>query len=223
MIDLKPCPICGKVVTIKSWRKPNAHTTSYKIVCGNSSKKCGISSPTFPIIPALGRSDQHQQQCIDHWNALPRSEETLIPPPTSEFRWTAKDNLPKLLSHTPDDYDGYLNVVVQGEPLLSGVRPMVYLDTESVVILEIDLHSKWCAVAGSMGNHVLLESTPRAGHLLDVGDDGNSFTEIEFPKHPGKEWALYVATCSRYTLRVVLLAEKEIDASTSAVYGPSKG
>lgn len=100
-------------------------------------------------------------------------------------------------------------ILNSGQPRISSIAAEVIAKGESIVALEIDMHSKYCEV-GSMSVSIEDELALSVNAVRDrsVGLDltqACEFTEICFPGYKSPDWRIFSADCCRYTLRVVLV------------------
>lgn len=96
--------------------------------------------------------------------------------------------------------DIQFNIKQQGKPAINAVGERVRQG--SLVVIDIDMHSKYCRVAGSSGNSVLIEAHDGA---LDLTENDDPLTWVEFPDYEG--WSFVASSCGRYTITVVLQNE----------------
>ena len=80
-------------------------------------------------------------------------------------------------------------------------------ESPSCIVLEMDLHSKYCSLDASCGHGVFLVATERSLHL-DDSRPHDDMTWVEFELPAGK-WSLVSGSVSRYTLTCVFLRDAE--------------
>lgn len=84
----------------------------------------------------------------------------------------------------------------------SSVNSVVILHkTEDVVLLEVDLVTKYIGIAASCGNSFMIETF---GHSLNKGD-GEGYTWIEIPEIKG--YTFFSGSGGRYTLSVTFVKD----------------
>lgn len=97
--------------------------------------------------------------------------------------------------------DIQFSIKQQGKPAVNSA--MERLRQGSLVVIDIDMHSKYCNVAGTSGNSVFIEAREHALHLTEKDDP---LTWVEFPDYEG--WSFVASSCGRYTITVVLMANE---------------
>jgi hypothetical protein len=99
-------------------------------------------------------------------------------------------------------------IVMQGAPVITDLNAVVFVESDNIMCLDVDLDSKWCELVGTGGGdggiEVYVDGTGRTYHP-ESGPGGHGMTGIRFEL---PDWNMYCAECSRYTLRVVLYKEK---------------
>lgn len=98
-----------------------------------------------------------------------------------------------------------IKVIEQGAPVVQ--LAWLVLKTKNFAAFEVDMQSKWCEVDCSGGvDNLPMVSIGTNSRSTYLSYDGNQATMIGFPEFPG--WDVWVAECSRYTLRVCLQKTK---------------
>lgn len=96
---------------------------------------------------------------------------------------------------------------IQGGPVVNSAA--FYRKESRIVLIEVDLKSKYCRVGYTVTGNlpaVGIFETPRSVNL-DSSKIGG-YTEIVFPDF--KDWNIYLANCSRYTLHVCLVKPRKV-------------
>ena len=97
--------------------------------------------------------------------------------------------------------------IQQGAPVVNGA--IVYKESDNVVAIEVDLHSKYCELFGTHGGDggpgITIGATDESLYLAE-GVDRDIFTDISFCDY-GPEWSVWAASCARYAACVCLIRE----------------
>lgn len=106
-----------------------------------------------------------------------------------------------------------MKITAQGTPIVNVYG--VLLRGRDLMILEVDLHSKYCEVGATMsgdethGPGIAISATRHSLHLSEEHKKKEP-TFIEFPEFKG--WNVWSATIARYTLAVSLYRIKALEA-----------
>jgi hypothetical protein len=101
------------------------------------------------------------------------------------------------MSETIEYPETAIKIVQQGAPVINSA--WVVYKTDQVILIEVDLTSKYCEVGASCGNGVFIDPTEHSLYL-DTFSDREAFTWVEFPEAKG--YSFFGSSSGRYTVQL---------------------
>lgn len=96
-----------------------------------------------------------------------------------------------------------LTIKQQGAPRVN--EAFVLYQSEKCIVLEIDMHSKYCSIGASAGHDIFIDAGPHALHLSD-DHPREAYTVVTVDLPPGT-WSYTCGSGGRYTLTVCYLKQ----------------
>lgn len=84
----------------------------------------------------------------------------------------------------------------QGAPIISSAS--VLYESNDLVVIELDLRSKYCYIGASTDNGVFIEANERSLHLHGTNRDASTWVEV-----PGNRPQFLGGTSGRYTINLI--------------------
>jgi hypothetical protein len=99
------------------------------------------------------------------------------------------------------DYSNAQFAVLQsGAPIINSA--WIVYKTDQVILIEIDMKSKYCFINASSGNSVFIGADGNSLNL-DEDVDIDSDTWVEFPE--AKEYSFFSGSCGRYSIQLTFI------------------
>jgi hypothetical protein len=101
------------------------------------------------------------------------------------------------MSDITDYHETEIKIIQPGAPVINSA--WVVYKTDQVILIEVDLQSKYCSVNISSGNSVLINANEYSLHL-DDSVDPDLDTWVEFPEAEG--YSFFGHSSGRYTIQL---------------------
>ena len=95
--------------------------------------------------------------------------------------------------------DWNMNIITikeQGAPIINCAS--VLYESDEIIVIELDMRSKYCYVGASSGNGVYIEANERSLHLHGTDRDAATWVEV-----PGNKTQFLGSTGGRYTINLI--------------------
>jgi len=104
-----------------------------------------------------------------------------------------------------------LKIINQGTPIINLDTIYVNYQNEQVILVELDMQSKWCEIAytSSSDDGFLGFAISETKRSTQLSKQPMKETEVQLVDCSSSEWTIFNITCVRYTIRITLLRKEK--------------